>query len=129
MCVKSLGSLLWGSVGIESVVPEPRRPTVGWTDLLVMGRRQVFSCSAFWFGFGFLLPSWLLAFRAERFQKMAILGFVVMNLQSLISLNADSLIKDSRVASLRVKIVTWRLPAMATSVHLTLKGFDQLPVK
>ena len=60
---------------------------------------------------------------------MAILGFVVMNLQSLISLNADSLIKDSRVASLRVKIVTWRLPAMATSVHLTLKGFDQLPVK
>ena len=60
---------------------------------------------------------------------MAILGFVVMNLQSLISLNADSLIKDSRVASLRVKIVTWHLPAMATSVHLTLKGFDQLPVE
>lgn len=33
------------------------------------------------------------------------------------------------MASLTVEIVTWRLPAMATSVHLTLKGFDQLPVK
>ena len=91
MCVKSLGTLLWGSVGIESVVPEPRRPTPGWTDLLVMGRQQVSSCSAFWFGFiEFLLHSWLLAFRAERFQKMAILGFVVMDLQSRVSSNADS---------------------------------------
>ena len=92
MCVKSLGTLLWGSVGIESVVPEPGRPTtLGWTDLLVMGRQQVSSCSAVWFGFiEFLLPSWLLAFRAERFQKMAILGFVVMDLQSRVSLNADS---------------------------------------
>lgn len=60
---------------------------------------------------------------------MSILGFAVMDLQSPVSTNADSLIKDSRVASLRVEIVTWRLPAMATSVHLTLKGFDQLPVK
>lgn len=56
-----------------------------------MGRQQVSSCSAFWFGFiEFLLPSWLLAFRAERFQKMAILGFVVMDLQSRVSSNADS---------------------------------------
>ena len=60
---------------------------------------------------------------------MAILGIAVMDRQSPVSANADSLIKDSQVASLRVEIVTWRLPAMATSVHFTLKGFDQLPVK
>ena len=53
---------------------------------------------------------------------MAILGIAVMDRQSPVSANADSLIKDSQVASLRVEIVTWRLPAMATSVHFTLKS-------
>lgn len=91
VCVKSLGTLLWGSAGIESVAPEPGRLTLSWTDLLVMGRQQICSCSAFWFGFiEFLLPFRLLAVRAERFQKMSILGFAVMDLQSPVSTNADS---------------------------------------